>query len=415
MTERGLGIGRRMEEVAAEAVGELLAGRGGQLRGALSEEVDHAKDRAYRLACEMLGREPPDPGGGGGGGGGRGGDRADGGDPPAGKSGGRGPSLQHRLTGALDAAALQTVLEGLVVKPEAAAAKRHRRLADLGSKDTVHSWLWAVNPAHGFVLHPDAYVTALRLRLGIDVSAYEGEEPCGECGILLTAADAGNHALLCARGKRTTGHNRIRDLLADLARASDGSAQTEVPWAPAACAPDPPLDERRPADILTSAAPLGGVGFVAIDVGITTPMTQEGLKRAGVDVLEAYCARKIAKNTDAATAAKWQYRPVIISAFGRRHAEATNVVHRLAMAAARRYGVKPAQIESAWWRNCTTLLMERASMMVERCRPTVRLPCTLGGVDEDAAGAEPHARRRRRTDGDGAWVGADEPTAPEGE
>src|SRR5208282_2976158 len=102
---------------------------------------------------------------------------------------------------------------------EAHSIMRHRPLADLGSADTVHSWLWAVNPAHGFVLHPDDYVTALRLRLGLDAAEYMGAEPCGECELPVTADDFGPHALLCARGRRTVGHNRIRDHLADLARA----------------------------------------------------------------------------------------------------------------------------------------------------------------------------------------------------
>jgi len=75
------------------------------------------------------------------------------------------------------------------------------------------------------------------------------------------------------------------------------------------------------------------------------------------------------------------------------HAELTNAVvrrvwrRRAAGGAIRRYGVKSAtMIETAWWRNCSTLLMERASSMVRRCRPTVPLPAVLGGVADDVAG-----------------------------
>jgi hypothetical protein len=322
--------------------------------------------------------------------------------------------LQHGLTGAIDAAELQGVLSDLGGRPEAHSIMRHRRLADLGSADTVHSWLWAVNPAHGFVLHPDDYVTALRLRLGLDAAEYMGAEPCGECEQPVTADDFGPHALLCARGRRTVGHNRIRDHLADLARASDSRVQTEVQWAAAVGCADARVDARRPADIVTSAVPLGGVGYVALDVGVTTPHTMEAVKKPDLDVLDAYHKAKTLKYADAAREAKWQYRPVIVSAFGRVHSDAKNVVHRLALAAARRYGVKSAtMIETAWWRNCSTLLMERASSMVARCRPTVRLPATLGAADDDRAGLR-HVTRIHGAEC-AVVVGADAPTPPASE
>lgn len=233
------------------------------------------------------------------------------------KGGGHGARLQHLLTGAIDAAELQQVLQDLGDRRQAAPVMRHRRLADLGNADTDHSWLWAVNPAHGFVLHPDDYTTAVRLRLGLNVAEYSGEEPCGECGMRLVAEDIGPHALLCAKGRRTVGHNRVRDHLADLVRASDSTVQTEVGWGVAVCDGDACVDARRPADILTSAAPLGGVGYVALDVGITTPHTAAAVARAGLDVLDEYYKAKQRKYENAAAAAKWQYRPVIISAFGR--------------------------------------------------------------------------------------------------
>ena len=258
-------------------------------------------------------------------------------------------------------------------------------------------------------------MTALRLRLGLRVADFPGEQTCGGCGMRITADDLGPHALLCGKGRRTTAHNRIRDHLADLVRVSDGSAQIEVQWARAVDGVDPPLDERRPADILTSAAPLGGVGSVALDVGVTTPFTAEALRSAELDVLEAYRTKKLRKYADAADAARWRYWPVVISAFGRAHAEAKKAVHRLSLAAARRYGdAKASTIESAWSRNCGTLLMERASSMVRRCRPTVPLPAALGGVADDDAGVWPAKRRRRAANGVPA-VGADGPTAPLGD
>jgi hypothetical protein len=156
------------------------------------------------------------------------------------------------------------------------------------------------------------------------------------------------------------------------------------------------------------------VGSVALDVGVTTPFTAEALKRDDVDVLEAYRGRKVAKYAAAADAARWRYWPVVISAFGRPHAEAKKAVHRLAIAAARRYGVaNGSTIEKAWWRTCGTLLMERACSMVSRCRPTAPLPAGLGGVAEDRGGGR-EATRRRRATGGALAVGADGPAAPVG-
>jgi hypothetical protein len=306
------------------------------------------------------------------------------------------------------------MLADLREQDDAAAQVRIRQLMDLGNAETVHSWLWAVNPAHGFVLDPDDYVTALRLRLGVDVAEYDGAQKCGECERRITASELGRHAMLCAKGRRTTAHNRIRDHLAGLAKICDSATETEVQWAAAVGSGGPNIDARRPADILTSAAPLGGVGYVALDVGITTPFTVAAMSRPDYDVLGAYRAEKVRKYATAAADAKWDYRPVIISAFGRRHTDAKHVVHRLAVAAAKRFGVKSAtKIEDAWWRNCGTLLMERACRMVERCHPTAVLPAAYGGVADDASGA-PHAERRWRADG-APGVGADGPAVPVGD
>jgi len=198
-------------------------------------------------------------------------------------------------------------------------------------------------------------------------------------------------------------------------RVSDGSAQIEVQRAQAVGGVDFPLDERRPADILTSAAALGGVGSVALDVGITTPHTAEGVTRPALDVLEKYYEDKMRKYADVAAAAKWQYRPLIISAYGRAHCEAKKVVHRLALAAGRRFGAKSAgRIESVWWRNCATLLMERACSMVARCRPAGRLLHTLGGVADDLSGRR-HPRRDGGPDAGAVVIGADGPIVPLGD
>ena len=106
---------------------------------------------------------------------------------------------------------------------------------------------------------------------------------------------------------------------------------------------------------------------------------------------------------------------MIISAYGRAHADAKKIVHRLAEAAGRRFGgTSAATIERAWWRNCGTLLMERASSMVTRCMPHGVLPHTLGGVRDDLAIVR-HAARVGEECGDGVVVGADVPAAPVGD
>jgi hypothetical protein len=295
--------------------------------------------------------------------------------------------LQHQLVEALEAYEARRVREGLSSQRDSERLTRHRRLVDLAHKDTDHGWLWAVNPAHGLVLRPDAFVTALRLRLGVSVASYPGVEKCGECEGPFTASDIGNHALVCARGQRVVGHNRIRDHLADLAKVSDSTTATEVAWATALGSG---IDGRRPADILTSASPMGGVGSVALDIGITCPHTFAALTSPNVDPLDDYHLRKMTKYRDLAGAAGWSYKPVLMSAFGRPHADATTVVRRLAKAASRTYGVdKAGAIEAAWWRNCGTLLAERAARMVARCCPIVELPRELGGAGDELAGAAP--------------------------
>jgi hypothetical protein len=405
-----------MEEVERIAVGALVDSQEADLQKRLSEDAERARNAAERLADGILGKGGGgawDPGGGEPAGDGGGDGRAE--KKEERQSGGRGPRLQHRLLAALDGAELSGVLTSLGERREAAATVRHRRLTDLGSRQTNHEWLWAVNPAHGYVLHPDDYAVALRLRLGLSVVEYEGEMKCEECGLEMEAEDVGRHALLCAKGKRTTGHNRVRDHLADLARLSDGRTQTEVGWATALRCEGVDGDARRPADILTSAAPLGGVGSVAIDIGITTPHTLAAVQNAALDPLDAYYEAKVRMNEEAASAAKWQYRPMIISAYGRAHAEAAKIVKRLALAAARRFGAKSAaRIERAWWRSCGTLLMERACSMVARCTPRGVLPHTLGGV-RDALVEERHERRLEYGDAGGVVVGADVPAAPPGE
>jgi hypothetical protein len=305
-----------------------------------------------------------------------------------------GPRLQHKLLTILDSDELSSVLTALRLSKSPEHVARHRRLTDLAGDGTSHEWLWAINPAHGFVLPPDDYSTAIRLRLGLPVASFAGSLPCNECGLELTENDVGQHALLCARGRRVIGHNRIRDHVAALAKISDRTTQIEVACESAMNADGVvPLNGPRPADILTSAAPLGGVGSAALDVGITTPFTAEALADLARDPLDDYRSRKLARGTDMCAAAGWMYLTLIISAFGRPHHDTIRTIHRLCVAAARSFGSDPRRTESAWWRNAGTLLMQRAASMVHRCRPRVPASAALGGVDESLWGAVPHHTR----------------------
>lgn len=107
--------------------------------------------------------------------------------------------------------------------------------------------------------------------------------------------------------------------------------------------------------------------------------------------MDIYHAEKMERYQTLAAAAGWTYMPMTMTCYGRPHASTTSIVHRLTMAAARRFGVGDVtRMEEQWWRNCSVLLAERVARMVMRCSPTIRLPRTLGGgadADEEAEGA----------------------------
>ena len=111
----------------------------------------------------------------------------------------------------------------------------------------------------GAAVEPDAYVAAVRLRLGAGFA----DQPlqCRVCAGTLDPADL--HALCCAQGESTRGHTDARDCVFDLARLADATAEKEtlglLDTAPGL----------RPANVLTSAVSPGWVS--ALDVGIAAP------------------------------------------------------------------------------------------------------------------------------------------------
>jgi len=95
--------------------------------------------------------------------------------------------------------------------------------------------------------------------------------------------------------------------------------------------------------------------------------------------MRQYGMRKDRKSTESCAEAGCGFLRFIVSAYGRPAPEATSLVRRLCVKAAREYVVEPAaRLEANWWRNATTLLMARAAAMVARCRP---VPEVASGID----------------------------------
>ena len=112
-----------------------------------------------------------------------------------------------------------------------------------------------------------------------------------------------------------------------LVRLADPAASLE----PLGLIPDVP--GARPADVLTSAALAGCQA--ALDVGVVSPDSQD----SGEDACESMHRRKMgtcAAHFAALRAQGVQYRPLVLSAFGRLHPEAACTISALAAAAARR-------------------------------------------------------------------------------
>ena len=135
-----------------------------------------------------------------------------------------------------------------------------RRLAEIRDPSCSHDWLWAINPAHGVTLPADDFITAVRIRLGAPIAS--DPAPCASCGEAVLDT-CGSHALRCARAASTKGHNKVRNVVHNLAHAADPTALTE----PEELIPGYP--ELRPADVYTSAAIPGSMA--ALDIGISSP------------------------------------------------------------------------------------------------------------------------------------------------
>ena len=138
---------------------------------------------------------------------------------PAAPVGAGAPRLQRQLVRITDAC----VARGLLRRVRAAGDwDREHLLAELCSPDVSHEWLWSLHQEKGDALSPDDYVAAARLRLG---AAGPAEAmPCACCGNAVIGP-TGLHALLCARGPSTRGHNAIRDELYAVAYSLDATSE----------------------------------------------------------------------------------------------------------------------------------------------------------------------------------------------
>ena len=134
-----------------------------------------------------------------------------------------------------------------------------RRIDDLRDGGTDHSWIWAAaSQSPGCRISGREFCTALLLRLGAPVLKEAGV--CAVCGEVMGAQCL--HALRCAPGESTRGHNGVRDQLLGLATLGDPCSVCEPPGLV------PSRPGLRPADILSSAA---FARQAALDVGVASP------------------------------------------------------------------------------------------------------------------------------------------------
>ena len=269
--------------------------------------------------------------------------------------------LQARLARIVDAEALNEVSEALSRAERWEHVRRIRELRD----DTVsHDWLWAIGPGEGGCIEPDEYVTAVRLRLG----ANQSDEPmlCQSCGRVMMHPDA-SHALCCAPGQSTQGHDEVRDVTLDFTRLADASAEPEVVGLIASA---PGL---RPADLSTTALAMNC--DTALDIGIASP----DAAGAGPDCTESMRRRKLTRYgrfLQELLATHVIYRPLIWSCYGREHADTTAVITAIARRAARRQGLADHRRLLTRFRAAVGVaLARRSARMVHAC---LRRPAEQG-------------------------------------
>ena len=368
----------RTQAAVERLVNRLTPDGGERVREIIADSADAAAEGWARLlGGGAVGRHPTDA------------RRAPGGDlvddagvedPESGMAGGGAagaPGLQRRLMQVLDAEKVDRLSEHLLESHLWSAARRIRELRDPGAN---HDWLWGLHRAHGNCMPQEEYLAAVRLRVG----AHFTEEPvvCGACGKAVMDR-CGAHALCCASAESTVGHYKVRDSVHELVALADPSAETEVEG----LIPSRPY--RRPADFLTSAARPGSLA--ALDIGVKAP----DAVGAGDDCVEAMRRAKMAEYAAELPELEEQgvyYRPLIFSAYGRPHPDATAIMTTIAKRAARRRGVadhglilRRAQVKVG------VQLARRAARMVLACLPQLSASEAALLFGADPAGGAAHA------------------------
>ena len=293
------------------------------------------------------------------------------------------PGLQARLADMVARLRLESIEAALEDRRDVAGLAL---LADLRNPGTDHGWLWELAGAGREALLPSEFLTAVRLRLGAPVFVDPG--PCARCGV--ERGISSGHALCCAPGEATRGHNRIRDVLLGLASLSDGAACAEAPGLIAGA----PL--LRPADVLTSAA-FGRQ--TALDVSIVAPHAAG----AGADAAAARVVAKVQRyrpHLAALAADGVAYRPLVWTAWGRPHPDAAAAVSSMAAAAGRRLGVPAHTLHAKARTAMGVAIWRRAARMVAACGPRL--------AREDVSALLPAAARAAR-----ARHGGLDPQAPD--
>ena len=237
-----------------------------------------------------------------------------------------------------------------------------RRLRELRDSTTSHTWLWSLNPCHGPIVPPTHFLTAVRLRLG--APSIESMMVCPRCGREDLDRPCA-HALCCSIPEATRGHNKVRDVVLQLAHLADPSASSE----PLNLIPSAPM--LRPADVLTSAAFPGCLA--ALDIGVSSPDSSG----AGDDCCESMRARKCNDYADYLLELQdngVRYQPLTFSAYGRMHLETESVLLSLSLRAARRRGLRDHR--PILKRACSAIgvqIWKRAASMVLACLPSLEI------------------------------------------
>ena len=179
---------------------------------------------------------------------------------------------------------------------------------------------------------------------------------CGRCGVSLLDASAA-HALCCANA--VAGHNDVRNELHAAACSCDPSAELE----PLGLIPSHPT--LRPADILTSAALPGRLA--ALDVGVTSPDVAGADADCTVSMVNTKRSN-YAAHEDELRAEGIQYLPVVWSAYGRPHPDASRVLLTLARGAARRWDEASFRSLARHWAcKIAAAIWRRGANMVLAC------------------------------------------------